>query len=494
MNDLLTDPVFTTSTGPCSLPGLLERLSRGEDLTYPHMQAHHAHLFHMFLVQLAVAALHKAGLDEVEQDEATWRKLLLALATSPSSFLLEEPDLNKPAFLQPPAPDGAKAFKAEVTVPDELDVLVTSKNHDVKLARSQSPRAEHWVYVLIALQTSAGFGGAGNYGIASMNGGYASRPLVGFVESLGWGSRFVEDATRLVDALADGKLTAEFPFSDNASPLLWELPWDGKSSLPLEGLHPLFIEVTRRVRRIEGAWRRTTSKKPRIDAKANKGHVGNPWIPIKPKDPPEALNISLGGFHRQILLDIVVNTLRLPDFMRQPLNQGNSSQFIVCEVLAGKQGGTEGYHRRVLEVPNRVRRSLRDPEGHAALALLGEQMSGMAGEVRSKVLMPAVLRLYDEDPKHDTGFRVHLDRFQDAVDDVFFPALWQAQEREHTAAMWNWFQQLESLARQTLASASEATPVSSSRVYQRRAEAHNFLGAALYKRGAPYRPQQEAQP
>ena len=45
-------------------------------------------------------------------------------------------DITKPAFMQPPASSKAKEqeYKAAVATPDELDMLVTSKNHDLKAA------------------------------------------------------------------------------------------------------------------------------------------------------------------------------------------------------------------------------------------------------------------------------------------------------------------------------------------------------------------------
>ena len=45
-------------------------------------------------------------------------------------------DLTKPAFMQPPASSEKKRadYKSAIETPDELDMLVTSKNHDLKSA------------------------------------------------------------------------------------------------------------------------------------------------------------------------------------------------------------------------------------------------------------------------------------------------------------------------------------------------------------------------
>ena len=45
-------------------------------------------------------------------------------------------NITKPAFMQPPASSKKreKDYKTAVGTPDELDMLVTSKNHDLKMA------------------------------------------------------------------------------------------------------------------------------------------------------------------------------------------------------------------------------------------------------------------------------------------------------------------------------------------------------------------------
>ena len=80
--------------------------------------------------------------------------------------------------MQPPASSADKLgeYKNTVGTPDELDMLVTSKNHDVKSAVAESASANDWIFALISLQTSEGFSGAGNYGISRMNGGLGCRP------------------------------------------------------------------------------------------------------------------------------------------------------------------------------------------------------------------------------------------------------------------------------------------------------------------------------
>ena len=84
-------------------------------------------------------------------------------------------DLSRPAFLQPPVPEGElrkppkknkKNGKRKpgddwkgCRTPDDLDVLVTSKKHDVKDELVAPTDLEAWAYALCSLQTMQGYPG-----------------------------------------------------------------------------------------------------------------------------------------------------------------------------------------------------------------------------------------------------------------------------------------------------------------------------------------------
>lgn len=149
----------------------------------------------MFRVQLAALALDRSGLSEPPREEAAWRDLLLTLTDGAAEpWTLVEADRGRPAFLQPPDPGGLKWEL--VPTPDALDLLITSKNHDLKAAQAVRAMPEDWIYALVSLQTSEGYGGRGNFGIARMNGGSSSRAMlgspppertVGLIQALGGG-------------------------------------------------------------------------------------------------------------------------------------------------------------------------------------------------------------------------------------------------------------------------------------------------------------------
>ena len=171
-----------------SLPELYAALMNDEVASFPALRPHQRHAWHAFLVQLGAIAMHKAGHDNPPDDAATWLNLIRAL--TPDS-LDDEPwhlivdDITKPAFMQPAASSEDKRadYKSVVATPDELDMLITSKNHDLKASVASSGSIDDWIFALISLQTSEGFLGAGNYGISRMNGGLGCRPAFSLTPS-----------------------------------------------------------------------------------------------------------------------------------------------------------------------------------------------------------------------------------------------------------------------------------------------------------------------
>jgi len=180
--NLLTDPLIRVEpAGSVSLPGLLAQLTRDEVDSYPALRPHQSPAWHMFVVQLAALALHKAGKNELPVEEEGW---LVALRSLTPAFPADEPwclvvaDAEKPAFMQPPVPAGV-SVTGSVPSPDALDVLITSRNHDLKQSVGTDPKSEDWIFSLVSLQTMEGFSGQKNYGIARMNGGSSSRAMLG---------------------------------------------------------------------------------------------------------------------------------------------------------------------------------------------------------------------------------------------------------------------------------------------------------------------------
>ena len=288
-----------------SLPEVYAALMADEVEAFPGLRPHQRHAWHAFLVQLGTMAMHKAGLGAPPEDATEWAGLIRGLTPD---FPNDEPwqlvvgDITKPAFMQPPASseDRGGDYKSTVGSPDELDMLVTSKNHDLKAAVASSAEVDDWVFALITLQTMEGFSGQGNYGISRMNGGLGCRPAFSLTPSTRPGSHARRDTGVLLERRE--KLLEDLPLREGGADLLWTRTWDGTKveALPLSQLDPLYIEICRRVRlRLEPGEAlyatRATSRAARIEAKALNGRTGDPWTPINRKE-GKSLTLASGGF------------------------------------------------------------------------------------------------------------------------------------------------------------------------------------------------------
>src|SRR5690606_28368659 len=260
MFNLLAQPIISAAPlGPLTLPGVLAALARDEVDDFPALRAHQGMFWHMFLVQLAALALHGAGETESPGDEETWRRLLRGMT---KEFPDDEPwclvveDWSKPAFMQAAVPDGV-GLENPVPAPDALDLLITSKNHDLKQAVARRARPEDWLFALVRLQTGEGYGGAGNHGIARMNGASSSRPMPALAPLSGTGRRkmtprpgawFRRDIRVLLDKQDEEleKTAIDYPLSGGIG-LTWLPPWPEGSQLRTRDLDIWFIEVCRRV-------------------------------------------------------------------------------------------------------------------------------------------------------------------------------------------------------------------------------------------------------
>lgn len=496
--DLLTEPLFgmrsaDRETGRLSLPGVLAALGSEHVESFTALQAHQGHAWHAFLVQLGAIALHRSGTDDPVLPEERWRELLLALTTGRHEpWCLVVPDLAQPAFMQPPVPEGSlERFHRWMGQPDALDVLVTSKNHDVKRARVGAPEPEHWVYALVSLQTMAAFAGRDTYGIARMNGGFGSRPAVALSGRHDLGSRFRRDIGVLLRTRP--MLPAAYGFAaEGGCELLWLTPWDGSRSLSLEQCGPFFIEICRRVRmeRLDGeiVARTAPTKSSRLEAKARKGDLGDPWIPVR-RDEAAALTITGQGF----TYDLLQRLLFQQDFALGAAGHITPAELegaiLTAVALAGGQGETNGFHARWLPVPGRVQLRLMEPESHDRLAARSKRRVERVSTLRLRVLKPALCALLQSgddalDFRDDRPQR-WLDRLDHAVDRVFFEDLWADVEVDDEEADRRWSDRLRQLARSELEHAIQSSPLPTARRHRAIAAAERvFAGAWIRQFGS----------
>lgn len=388
-----------------TLPGLFVAMTKDEVRDFPALRAHQRHPWHAFLVQLAVQALHLANVVAPFETEQAWRDALLALTPQHpdgEAWHIVTPH-DRPAFLQAPVPGGRlDSWKNQFHAADELDMLVTSRNHDLKCARMRSCEVDDWVMALVSLQTQDGYLGAGNWGISRMNGGFANRPALGAVAKGHWGRRWGRD----VSVLLDGRdtLVEHFGFrTQSGIGLVWVKPWDGDSSLLFGDLDPFYIEICRRVRFsfTNGVLTAlaTGSKVPRIEAKARHGVTGDPWLPVDIVG-AKALSIGHRGFDYQLAAELVFGQ-EYQHSLAQELREEDGADGIVilAQGVARGKGKTAGYHERRVPISPRVREMLRMRHTDLLARVASERVK-IIGLVRS-VLWTALGTLFDNGARKD---------------------------------------------------------------------------------------------
>ena len=208
--NLLTDSLITIADNNgnsrnCSLPDIYELAASDAMSDLPRIRPHQIPAFHAFLVQLGCIACEATELSSPPESASEWQRLLRSLTAAwpdDEPWQLVVADRAQPAFLQPAQPEDAPPLKTIVEQPDKLDLLVTSKNHDLKQRRMGSGSAEDWFFALLSVQTQEGFLGQGNYGIARMNGGFANRSFLTVArEQAGFGGRVFRDIHTLLSNL-----------------------------------------------------------------------------------------------------------------------------------------------------------------------------------------------------------------------------------------------------------------------------------------------------
>lgn len=488
---MLIDALLSCTCGdehrPLTLPQVLEALGADRVEGFPGLQAFQEHGWYAFLVQLAAMALEEAGLEDPAQSADVWHGALLALSGGDeAAWALVRDDLSAPSFLQPPLPEGSlAAWKRSVDTPDQLDLPITSKNHDLKAARAVDASPEQWVYALVDLQTLQGFSGRGNYGIARMNGGFGNRPLVTLVPSMRLGVRFKRDVSLLLE---HGRETADrYGFTEGGHRLLWLEPWDGTASLNFGQLHPWFIEVSRRVRLTrEGAGLRawlSPSQAYRVDAKDNNGDLGDPWTPVH-KAEKKGLTLGGRGFDYRLVHDLLLSGSYV-DPLAMPRDA--DARLLYCAALVRGQGVTEGFHERLVPIPKKARWTMfGDGPGRDALAEMSQRRIQSVATLTRFVLRPALLALLNagetRSGRGDERPERWIRAFEASVDDDFFQRLWaDAEAGDADAAQEAWERLLYERGRAQLEAAIRAAPLPEARRYRAVAAAESVFAGTFRK-------------
>lgn len=382
-----------------TLPELFVALTHDTVRDYPALRPHQRHPWHSLLVQVAALALHQAGESQPWETPADWQRALLALTPDhpdSAAFCLVSPH-DQPAFLQPPVPGSSiDDWKKHIPTPDALDMLVTSKNHDLKGERMRRVQADDWLFALTSLQTQEGFLGAGNYGISRMNGGFSSRPAIGVAPVGGIGRRWRRDVAAMLDARAD-LIDCHGMQPTNGIALLWVPPWDGTKSLAFAALDPFYIEVCRRIRLTVDTHGKLTAhgtgtKVARVDAAAHKGVTGDAWIPV---EDGKALTLGSEGFSYPLAAELawgakyrktIAQTLRDED--------GTQGVTLLAQGVVRGQGKTEGYHERRIPLSRKAISLLRRGQSDLPAQLASQRVKDIAA-MRGSILRTALFALLE---------------------------------------------------------------------------------------------------
>ncbi|MEQ9696097.1 hypothetical protein [Shimia sp. SDUM112013] len=485
--NLLTEAVFTPAGqggNALTLPGLMAAMARGEVQGLTRMRPHQRPAWHMFLVQLAALALWTAGREEPPGDETEWAALLRGLTPDfegDAPWCLAVTDRTKPAFLQPPDPGELKW--SPVPTPDALDMVITSRNHDLKTRVAMENHPQDWVFALVSLQTMEGFGGAGNYGIARMNGGSSSRPILGLApagrdahsvdESLWW----QRDVHQLLTNRAAG--AAVTPCTVGGTALVWLLDWPAKASLDPVSLDPWFIEICRHIRLWpdRGGYRaeRATSKGTRIQAKAFKGVLFEPWGPVH-RTENKLLTVGDRDFNYRLLHQLLFGGDWDAPLLARHHADDPDDMVLVAEAFSRGNSKTDGFRSRLVPVSRKVVRRVLGTEARNLSEQQMEDIADVSKALRWGLAMMACGGR-DEGPSKDAYAAAQPAQiaFDRVVDGLFFPALWAQLEvaggtlSERAAARRGFTDQLKVAARRCF---EDALPgVTCPSIYRPRAEA-----------------------
>ena len=512
MINVLTDPVIRCDASDgsrvgASLPDVYAELMSDAIDAFPALRPHQRHAWHAFLVQLGAMALHRAGASEPPGDADGWASIIRGLTPDDAGdecWQLVVDDITKPAFLQPPAgsADREPDYKHEVRTPDELDMLVTARNHDLKSAVAGKASRDDWVFALITLQTMEGYGGPSNYGISRMNSGYGNRPAFTLAPPGGPGAHVRRDILALLDQRPN--LLSEYPTRDGGHRLIWTIPWDGASeeALLLNQLDPVYIEICRRVRLRSGADRtlsgvRAGSKAPRIEARDLNGRTGDPWTPVNQKD-CKSLTLSRDGFTYRRITEYLTS----PDWERPALLRPTSSEQrsertmqLVARAMVRGQGKTEGYHERIIPLRHRTVRALGSAGGAGDIGRIASERIEQISIVQRILSHSIQVFVAQGDPgqisPEDRALaRPWLNRLDDIVDAHFFDALQnelEAVEGEREGIRNDWLQELKSSAEDLLHDAVNALPCPAIHRYRARVRADGlFAGRMRGPKGLPF--------
>ena len=417
-------------------------MARREIQGFVCLRPHQRPAWHMFLVQFGALVLWNGDQDDFPVEENDWKLLIRKLTPDfgdDAPWRLVVSDRRKPAFMQPPDPGSLKW--TSVATPDEMDMLITSRNHDLKQQVAKQATFQDWVYALVSLQTMEGYLGPGYNGIARMNGGASSRPLLGLVPAgrqehvvdvSGWWQRDV--GLLLENRTREGE--SERPCVVGGKSLLWLYDWpqnDGK--LDPRSLDPWFIEVCRRIRLINSEnglqAEKTTSKGTRINAREFKGVLYEPWGPVH-KAENKLLTLGKQDFSYQLLYRILYSGDWGIPLLANSADCDQDDMVLVAESFSRGKSKTYGFKSRLIPIPKTVVRNVFVTQARDIAKEQIEDINVMIQALFCGFVVMSAGGKKDENTnkflwreQDEATANVALKAFKRQVDSLFFPGLWE---------------------------------------------------------------------
>ena len=484
-----------------SLPGVYAALMADKVDAFSALRPHQRQAWHAFLVQLGAMAMHRDYLDTPPTEAEEWHRIIRALTkekwpgNEPWQMVVD--DITKPALMQPPAssPERVRDFKNTVSMPDELDMLVTSKNHDLKSEVAEQSGIDDWIFALVTLQTMEGYGGRYNYGISRMPSGYGNRPAFSLTPSVRPGAHFKHDLVSLVRCRPS--VRAEFPMTDSGIALLWVIPWDGSKSESklLSDMEPFYIEICRRVRLMEQSGK-IVAARANSDARRImdvKGLTGDPWAPVSNNANPRGTPPAFLG-PRKFNYERLVDGLFSADW-KQPLllsraTSGQSSggdMQLVARGMARGEGGTEGYHERIIPLRHRTLQIFGRPGGAKELEDVSrERIERIA--VAQRILRHAVSvfaaggKTEGIPDEHRTRANLWANKLTEFMDADFFEDMQReaaVEDAQRQIVRQEWLRKLVDRAEGILRDATKSLPCTAIHRPKAQAQAENVFWARI---------------
>ena len=388
--NLLHEPMVTVTHQGRTLKRTLQEvyadLAMYQIDDFPFLRPYQRHFWHATLCQIGAIAMVNSNLTEPPKTPERWLEIIQDLTREEfpgdEPWNLVTPDLTKPAFLQPSAtPAKAREFSKALETPDEMDLPVGSKHHDIRASNIRRATPELWLYALLARQTGGGYDGPKLYGISRMNSGTGNRHGFGLTPSTRWGPHVSRDLSILAQ---------EHQGEDVRGLLLWTRRWDGttQEEIPLHDLKPqaLYVEISRRIRLeadAEGnlSGRYATSQGTRVRAKESKGMTEDPWTITETE---KAVTVASTGFgYRELTRYLEPERYNLPTLAKPHASEGNDGMHLVARTVVRGQGKTEGYHERAIPLRRKTAGMLRTRAGRADLHNTAKERLEAVGEVQS---------------------------------------------------------------------------------------------------------------